>query len=153
MRAHHSHATRGVRTILTALAAVITLATVAGCGLLGGGDDTGVQNPGGTGPELSKITLGTIPIVDTAPIHMAIKKGYFKAEGLDVELKTIQGGAAGIPGLVNGDLNITFGNWVSFFAAQAKGVADLKLVSEGYQARPGMFLIMTSRDSAIRTAR
>jgi NitT/TauT family transport system substrate-binding protein len=86
---------------------------------------------------------------------VAIKKGYFKDEGLDVDLKVIQGGAAAIPGLISGDLDMTFGNWVSFFFAQskdaAKAVDGIKLVSDGYQAKPDMFLIVAGKDSPLKS--
>jgi NitT/TauT family transport system substrate-binding protein len=103
-----------------------------------------------SGLERTKVTVGTLPIVDAAAIHMAIKKGHFKNEGLEVELKPLPGDAAAIPGLANGELQFAFGNYTSFFAAQAKGVLDIKLVADGYQARPGVFMIVAPRDSAVK---
>nr|CEL18844.1 ABC-type nitrate/sulfonate/bicarbonate transport systems periplasmic components-like protein [Kibdelosporangium sp. MJ126-NF4]CTQ95352.1 ABC-type nitrate/sulfonate/bicarbonate transport systems periplasmic components-like protein [Kibdelosporangium sp. MJ126-NF4] len=125
--------------------AATLVAAVPGCGLLSG------EEPASPGVEQARIRLGVLPIVDTAPVHIAIRKGYFKDEGVEVELKTIQGGAAAIPGLVNGELDVTFSNWVSFLAAQAKGVADLKLVADGYRGRPDMFLVVATPDSAVKT--
>ncbi|WP_173138736.1 ABC transporter substrate-binding protein [Kibdelosporangium persicum] len=136
--------TRPRRAFVGALAATL-ITTVSGCGLLSG------EQPATPGVEQAKVRLGVVPIIDIAPVHIAIKKGYFRDEGVEVELKSIQGGAAGIPGLVNGELDVTFGNWVSFLAAQAKGVADLKLVADAYRGRPDMFLVMTTPDSAVKT--
>nr|WP_042189718.1 ABC transporter substrate-binding protein [Kibdelosporangium sp. MJ126-NF4] len=136
--------TRPRRAFLGVLAATL-VAAVPGCGLLSG------EEPASPGVEQARIRLGVLPIVDTAPVHIAIRKGYFKDEGVEVELKTIQGGAAAIPGLVNGELDVTFSNWVSFLAAQAKGVADLKLVADGYRGRPDMFLVVATPDSAVKT--
>jgi NitT/TauT family transport system substrate-binding protein len=140
--------TRPRRAFIGVIAAAL-VTTVSGCGLLSGEDSS--TPPAGTGVEKAKIRLGIIPIVDVAPVHIAIKKGYFRDEGVEVELKAIQGGAAGIPGLVNGELDVTFGNWVSFLAAQAKGAADLKLVADGYRAKPDMFLVLTPPDSLVKT--
>lgn len=92
--------------------------------------------------DLTTITVGTMPAVDVAPLHLAIQNGYFEQAGLNVELKTISGGAKGIPKLANGSLDITFGNWVSFFRAQQQGVVDLKAISDAYQADKGTFLLM-----------
>ncbi len=122
--------------------------TVPGCGLLSG--NTTDTPP--SGPANAKIRLGVIPIVDAAPVYIALRKGYFKDEGVDVELKQIQGGAAGVPLLVNGELDVTFGNWVSFLAAQAKGAADLKFVADGYRGKPGMFLVLAPPDTPLHTA-
>ncbi|CAL9384269.1 ABC transporter substrate-binding protein [Saccharothrix sp. NPDC042600] len=142
------------RRIIAGLSALAMLAVVSGCGLLGGSE----EKPADAAPgkvEKTKIKLGLLPILDVASVHVAMKKGYFKEEGLEVEPVTIQGGAAAIPGLISGDLDITFGNWVSFFAAQskdaAKAVDGLKLINDGYQAKPEMFLILTGPDSNIKS--
>ncbi|MFD1148527.1 ABC transporter substrate-binding protein [Saccharothrix hoggarensis] len=138
------------------MSAVAMLAVVSGCGLLGGSEDKPADAAGTPGKvEKAKITLGLLPILDVASVHVAIKKGYFKEEGLEVDVKIIQGGAAAIPGLISGDLDVTFGNWVSFFGAEAKEAAKsvdgLKLVSDGYQAKPEMFLILAKADSPIKS--
>lgn len=130
-----------------ALSCVLAFA-LASCSALADSNESGQSAPSG-GLEQAKVTVGTLPIVDTVTVAIAQQKGYFKQEGLEVELKTLTGGAAAVPGLVNGELHFAFGNFVSFFSAQAKGVADLKLVADGYQATPGMFLIMRGKNSAI----
>jgi NitT/TauT family transport system substrate-binding protein len=146
--------TRRVRRMaVRGIALATLLATVASCGLLGGKEQTPAADSNGQ-VEKPKITLGVLPILDVASVHVAIKKGYFKAEGLELELKTIQGGAQAIPGLISKELDFTFGNWVSFFAAQskdaAKQVEGIKLIADGYQAKPDMFLILAAGDSAIK---
>ncbi|SER40377.1 NitT/TauT family transport system substrate-binding protein [Lentzea xinjiangensis] len=148
--------TRRVRRMaIRGIALATLLVTVASCGALGGKEQAPPADANNSGPvEKAKITLGTMPVLDVASIHVAMRKGYFQAEGLEVELKTIQGGAQAIPGLINKELDFTFGNWVSFFAAQAKDAAKavdgIKLVADGYQATPGMFLILAAGDSAIK---
>jgi NitT/TauT family transport system substrate-binding protein len=146
--------TRRVRRMaVRGIALATLLATVASCGLLGGKEQPPAADSNGQ-VEKPKITLGVLPILDVASVHVAIKKGYFKAEGLELELKTIQGGAQAIPGLISKELDFTFGNWVSFFAAQskdaAKQVEGIKLIADGYQAKPDMFLILAAGDSAIK---
>lgn len=147
--------TRRVRRMaVRGIALATLLATVASCGLLGGKEQTPAAAPNGQ-VEKAKITLGVLPILDVASVHVAIKKKYFEAEGLEVELKKIQGGAQAIPGLINKELDFTFGNWVSFFAAQskdaAKQVEGIKLIADGYQAKPDMFLILAAGDSGIKS--
>lgn len=104
-------------------------------------------------PELSKIVVGALPIVDSASLYLAMKNGYFAAEGLQVEVKTLASGAAAVPGLGKDELQFALGNYVSFFAAQAAGALDIKLVADAYEASPGTFLIMVNRDSPIRKPR
>jgi NitT/TauT family transport system substrate-binding protein len=136
------------RRAFLGLVAAGLLTAVSGCGLLSGSAGTG-----SSGHEVARIRLGAIPIVDVAPVYIALQKGYFKDEGVDVEVKTIQGGALSIPSLLNGDLDVTFGNWVSFLVAQSKGTADLKLVADGYRGKPGMFMVMAPAGSPIRSAK
>ncbi|MEU0881686.1 ABC transporter substrate-binding protein [Lentzea sp. NPDC005914] len=147
--------TRRVRRMaVRGIALATLLATVASCGLLGGKEPAPAASGNGQ-VEKSKITLGVLPILDVASVHVANKKGYFKEEGLEVELKTIQGGAQAIPGLVKGELDMTFGNWVSYFLAESKAVGKdvggIKLIADGYQAKPDMFLILAAGDSAIKS--
>ncbi|MBB5138254.1 NitT/TauT family transport system substrate-binding protein [Thermocatellispora tengchongensis] len=89
--------------------------------------------------------------MDTAPLQMAVAKGFFKEEGLDVKLQTLAGGAEAIPKLKAGALDVSFGNYVSYFGAQAKGVLDLKIVSDGFQSAPKTHVIMVPKDSDIQT--
>lgn len=130
------HDARPGRPRLLPLLVVTTVLLVSGCGLVGNPDRPK------TAPERNSITVGAMPAIDVAPLHLAIRNGYFAAAGLDVRLHPIQGGAAGLPLLTSGELDITFGNWVSSLQAQQTGQADLKVVSDGYQANPGMFLLL-----------
>jgi NitT/TauT family transport system substrate-binding protein len=102
-------------------------------------------------PETTTIRLGLLPLADVAPVHLAIENGMFEAEGLTVEITLVQGGAAAIPALVAGDLDITFGNYVSFFLASSQGI-DLRIVAEQNRATPGFSRIMTLPDSGTADA-
>ncbi|MFB9906003.1 ABC transporter substrate-binding protein [Allokutzneria oryzae] len=124
------------------------LLVTTGCGLLGGGT-SGSPGDAAAGLEQTRIKVGAMPIIDYAPMHLAIRNGYFRDEGLDVETVNIAGGETSVTGLVSGELDVTFGNWMSFFAAQAKGVADLRLVADGYQSRPHNFVVVVPQGSAI----
>jgi NitT/TauT family transport system substrate-binding protein len=99
-------------------------------------------------PETATIQLGLLPLADVAPVHIGIKEGHFEDEGLTIEVVPVQGGAAAIPALVNGDLDITFGNYVSFFLASNSGI-DLRIIAEQNRATPGFSSIMTLPDSGI----
>jgi NitT/TauT family transport system substrate-binding protein len=107
------------------------------------------QSPAGEGqPEVSTINLGLLPLADIAPVHLAIAEGYFEEEGLTVEIQLVESGATAIPALVSGDLDITFGNYVSFFLANNEGL-DLRIIADQNHATPGFSSIMTLPDSGI----
>lgn len=139
---------RGIRALLGVLGALLLLAVASGCGLLSGEDQS--ADTGGNGQvEKSKLRVGAMPIIDSAPVHIALQEGYFQQEGLDVELVSIAGASAGVPALVSDDLQFTYGAWVPYFQAQARGVADLALVADCYQTGSGMFMIMVKAGSPI----
>jgi NitT/TauT family transport system substrate-binding protein len=94
------------------------------------------QGSDGSGPERTSIVVGTLPIVDVGPIHLALREGYFTDEGLSVTVEVVQGGAAAIPALVGGDLDVAYGAWPSFLIANSRGF-DLRAVADGTRARPG----------------
>ena len=107
--------------------------------------------PGNPGPvEKQRIKLGVLPVLGAAPVFMANEAGFFREEGLDVEFVTIQGAGAAVPAMANGDLDLVFGNYVSFFAAQANATVSVKFVADGYFARPRTWMVLVTKDSPLR---
>lgn len=131
----------------TILGAVLTFALglSAACG--DSGDSNGKN---ANGLEKGTVTVGTIPVADTAPLQLAVQRGLFKNEGLNVKLQTIAGGAEAIPKLKSGALDISFGNYVSFLSAYDKGALKLQIVAEGFQSAPNTHAILVPKDSPIR---
>lgn len=83
---------------------------------------------GSAGP--TKLTVAVIAIVDVAPIYLGKAKGLFAAENLDVTIQNTLGGAASVPGVVNGQYQFAFANMVSLLLGHAKGL-PLKVVTAG----------------------
>ena len=136
------------RRLLIGLA-VVVLAAVAACTATG---DVGSAAGASGSPEQTSVRVGVLPIVDTAAIHRAQVAGYFTAEGLDVELVTVQGGAVGIPQMVADELDMTWSSWTSVIAAHRNGIADLRALPGGsYRAADGTFLMMVLPGSQIQT--
>lgn len=99
----------------------------------------GAGSPSGTGGEsgdaagdvsLTPVTVGVIPIAPSAAVQLGINEGIFEKHGLDIELETGQGGAAMLPAVSSGGLDIAVGNPLSVILAQTKGL-DIGIVS-GY---------------------
>jgi NitT/TauT family transport system substrate-binding protein len=102
-------------------------------------------------PETTTIQLGLLPLADVAPVHLAVATGLFEDQGLTIEPVLVQGGAAAIPALVAGDLDITFGNDVSALLASSQGI-DLRFIADQNHSQPGFSSIMTLPDSGVATA-
>lgn len=56
--------------------------------------------------ELTKVTVATVPAIVEAPTHVAYEKGYFKDEGLDVELIMNAAGKISLQMLFDGKADI-----------------------------------------------
>lgn len=142
------------RLSIIATTALALLVAVTGCSALGGSDDTNAgsssSNTAGGPVEKAKIKVGVLPVVDMAPFFRAVDSGYFKQEGLDVEVITAPSGPKAIENLIGGDLDIAVTSYPGAFAAQAKKVADIKIVADAYAARLGHGVLLANAKSPIK---
>jgi NitT/TauT family transport system substrate-binding protein len=130
-----------------ALAAVSALvALLTGCGSdAGTAANTASSSAGAL--EKSTIVVGTQAFAELAPLHIAIKQGLFKDEGLEVTLTESTGGGAGlITGLVSGNTDIAYSNYVSLIQGATKGL-PLRVIREN--DRPGVQALYVKSDSGI----
>ncbi|MDF2711895.1 ABC transporter substrate-binding protein [Nonomuraea muscovyensis] len=132
------------RMRISALLLTATALLAAGCG---GGDSGSSASTGGV--EKADLVVGMLPLPEVAPIQIAIDKGYFKAEGLNVKFQIIQGGAAAVPDLLTGKLQVLHSNYVSAVSLVAKGTGKVKVVGEAYTAKPNNFALMVKKGSPI----
>lgn len=140
-------AARVVRRWATAAITAVAVTALGGCGLLGGSDD---ESGGNDKVEKATVKVGVIPqLIDIAGFERARTAGYFKDEGLEVELVAIKSATEAVPKLKTGELDFAFGNWTSFIAAQAEGAVDVQAVADGLQAKEGMTALVTMPDSGI----
>jgi NitT/TauT family transport system substrate-binding protein len=78
----------------------------------------------------AKGKLGYMKIVDNAAMFVAMEKGFFKAEGLELETVPLAGGALIVQGVTSGDLQIGWTNVISLYQAHVEGF-DFKFVAGG----------------------
>jgi NitT/TauT family transport system substrate-binding protein len=76
------------------------------------------------------LRVGIIPISTNAPYYAADKFGYFAAENIAVQPQVIRGGAAAIPAMMGGSIDVVFSNSTSIAQAVARGI-DLRLILAG----------------------
>jgi NitT/TauT family transport system substrate-binding protein len=143
-------------TLAIALAGMMVLAGACS------GDDAGdeptasEQDPSGSSEseaqaaDLTTVVVGSIPITDAAPLHYAVQQGYFEAEGLDVQIEAITGGAEALPSLLAGDFDIIGGNQVSYALANIEGIG-VTVVAEGTRPGPGSGGVMVPEGSDATT--
>jgi NitT/TauT family transport system substrate-binding protein len=108
------------------LVALLALA-LAGCG----GDDDSGGGQETAGP--TRITVGTLPIANAAPMYLGMEKGFFKEEKLTIKPQIGEGGATIIPTLINGDTHFGFVGVIPAITAVGKGV-PIKIVTSSDDA-------------------
>lgn len=136
-----------------AVAAVAAVAlALAGCS----GADSGQEDAGGDAglTEMTKIVVGSLPIIDTAPLYIGIEQGFFEEENLEVETQEASGGAALLPAVVSGDYQFGFSEVASLLIASDKGL-PIRIVAAGVATNgnpePGMAYneVLVAPDSSI----
>lgn len=103
----------------------------------------------------TKLRVSTIPIIDTAPLQAAIAKGYFKDEGLEIDTTPTAGGAAGLPALAAGQVQIAFSNIISIVLAEKQGLG-FQIIAAGSStgdAPPDLAGLVTKKDAAFKTGK
>src|SRR5450755_5047464 len=71
-------------------------------------------------PKLA-IGVGGKPLFYYLPLTIAERNGYFKAEGLDVEILDFPGGARALQALLGGSVDVVSGAYEHTITQQAKG--------------------------------
>lgn len=127
--------------------AAIALFAVTGCGSSDDSADATSSN------GLTHITVGVLPVPDTAAIYLGVAQGFFQEQGLDVTLQPTTGGADAVPGVVSGNYDFAFGNYVSGFVAADQGLG-IKYVANATQASAkgtGFQAVVVPKDSPINS--
>jgi ABC-type nitrate/sulfonate/bicarbonate transport system substrate-binding protein len=111
------------RAVALASAALLVAGGLAACG---GSDDAS----GGSGDTL-KIAVSS-PIPQFAPVYLAEVRGYFKDEGLDVQIDS-GSGAGSVTMLAGGQVDLAYGGVAQSIAmAQSKPVSILLSTTGGF---------------------
>jgi NitT/TauT family transport system substrate-binding protein len=108
-------------------------------------------------PALSqnKLNVGYMKIGDLSPFFLAMDKAYFKEAGLDINLASMVGGAAIMPALASGSINIGWSNVISIYQGHLQGF-DFRFVANGAinkRKTNDVFGVCVRPDSPIKTAR
>jgi len=103
----------------------------------------------------AKGKLGYMKIVDNAAMFLAMEKGFFRAEGLELETVPMAGGALIVQGVTSGDLQFGWTNVISLYQAHVEGF-DFKLIAGGatnVKAKSESHAILVVKNSPIKTAK
>jgi NitT/TauT family transport system substrate-binding protein len=105
-------------------------------------------------PALEKVKFGTASSISltSAPLTMAISMGYFKDEGLDVEVVPFRGGSGVlIPQMVNGSIQVGFPTLDVLMIARQPGRDYMPLKFFYNVTRTSIYEIVVPEGSPIKT--
>lgn len=126
-----------MKKIVAIVLAVLSMAVVAGCGIS--------KEAGSNKQNLQPITIGLMPDTDSVPFIIAQEKGYFKEEGLEVNLQQYKSAMDRDSALQSGNLDGAVSDILAVAFAKSGGF-DVKVTS----FTDGSYKLIASKDSGIQ---
>ncbi|MER6942575.1 ABC transporter substrate-binding protein [Nonomuraea sp. NPDC000554] len=102
------------------------------------------------GLEKTDLLIGEYPGADAAPLFIAIERGFFKEQGLNVKTEAIQAPQAVLPKLANGSMDVVLGSYPTILFIQGSGQEKFKYIADSYQGAAGAFGVMVPKNSPIK---
>lgn len=93
-------------------------AVLAGCS--SGEDDTEPESGGNQNAQ--SVNVAVLPTSNMAAIYIGQQEGFFRDEGIELNLTTVGGGAEMIAGMQAGSFDFVVAGYVPLFAASASGL-------------------------------
>ena len=128
-----------------ACASAAVALVAAGCS--SGGGSTSLPQYGA--PEKTTLNVGVVPAMDSAGFFVAMDEGLFTKEGLTIKYTPESSSETAIGAQLQGGLDVSGGNYVSYIQAVAQHDDPLEIVGEGSIMTPGSQVIYTPKDSGI----
>ncbi|MDA9489913.1 ABC transporter substrate-binding protein [Bradyrhizobium sp. CCBAU 11361] len=95
--------------------------------------------PQATAQELTKVRVGLVRLPSNSPLYIGLDKGFFRDEGLDLQLTFFDAASAVPVAVVSGDVDISVGGLTAaFYNLAAKG--GLKIISSTVREKAGYHL-------------
>ena len=82
----------------------------------------------------TKLRVGLLPFSEALGAVIADRQGFFKAEGIEIEVSKFESGALAVPVLQSGRIDIAFSNTVATLQAMEQGL-DAVVLAPGAVVR------------------
>ncbi|MEU0570033.1 ABC transporter substrate-binding protein [Nonomuraea sp. NPDC005983] len=131
----------------TALIGLVATLAITGCS---SSDSKTGGATNANGLEKTDLLIGEYPGADAAPLFIAIERGFFKEQGLNVKTEAIQAPQAVLPKLANGSMDVVLGSYPTILFIQGSGTEKFKYIADSYQGAAGAFGVMVPKNSQIK---
>jgi NitT/TauT family transport system substrate-binding protein len=146
--------TAACATVLTAVAAL-----AAGCSSTAAGSSSAIGGialentlPTNFGPaEKTVLNVGVVPAMDSAGFFIALHDGLFTKEGLQIKYTPAVSSETAVEQQLNGKLDISGGNYVSYINEAAVDHQPIEMIAEGSIMQQGAQVVFTMPNSKIKT--
>lgn len=135
---------RSLRRVLAAITVVGSAVAVAACG-------TTASATSATGPEKRDVVVAAVPGEGAAGLYIAQEKGLFARAGLHVTIQPVTTSATVIPAMLHGSVDVASGQYTSYIAADAAGIAKMRILAAGYSLGPHVQEVIVPAHSGIQT--
>jgi NitT/TauT family transport system substrate-binding protein len=137
MQVRHPGSTILWRLVLTAVAALLLEPAAFSAPRDAAAQSAGIRDsPLAANAQVSHVSVGFLKTLADAPMILARARGYFAAEGIDVDLADFAVTADALPGLGTGQIDAVSGGVnPAIFNAVARGV-NVKIVADGGSIGP-----------------
>jgi NitT/TauT family transport system substrate-binding protein len=145
---------RAGRLTLMVVSALSLAVFTAACSSSGGSSSGASASAHATGNSsaTTSIVVGSLPVIDTAGLQVALKEGFFKQAGLNVTVESVTQSTAAIPDLLHGSIDvIAGGNYVSFLEAQANGTFPVQILAPADDCTADTYGVVAMPSSGITT--
>jgi NitT/TauT family transport system substrate-binding protein len=147
----HIRAGRLTLMVVSALSLAVFTAACSSSGGSSSGASASAQATG-TSSATTSIVVGSLPVIDTAGLQVALKEGFFKQAGLNVTVESVTQSTAAIPDLLHGSIDvIAGGNYVSFLEAQANGTFPVQILAPADDCTADTYGVVAMPSSGITT--
>jgi len=131
--------------------AIPAAAAVVAIALLSGGCSSANGSASAPPVEKHNVTVGAVPVADSAALYIAQQRGLFKAAGLNVKIETVVSGATAIKGQLIGQYDVVLGNYVSYILADAQQRDKFRVLASGAADTAEYSAIMVPPNSSIQS--
>jgi NitT/TauT family transport system substrate-binding protein len=124
------------------------VAAVAAAALLGAGCARGGGHASAV--EEHDLTVGAVPVADSAALYIAGERHLFADEGLHVKIVPVVSGATAIAGQLAGKFDVVLGNYVSYILANTLHHDKFRVLAPGAADGPNVSMMLVPPGSPIQ---